>query len=247
MLIRAWPRARRHQARSARARRASATCRGSTGRCCIGISGDGRTLLLDETAEAVARAAWSTCAAWTAPRPSASATARAALSPDGESGSSACATARGGLGAPIVLPTGVGEPRDVATGGLYRAIMAALARRQPHDDRDGARARQGRALYQLDSTTGESHPLSPEASTRPSSPSCLRSKAVAAMSADHDHWLYPLDGGDPTPIRRSKAQRPRGHVAAGRERGAVLPHERDARAHPPACLATMRQAPWRAG
>ncbi|MCC6653307.1 MAG: protein kinase [Candidatus Eisenbacteria bacterium] len=164
-----------------------------------GISADGRTLLLDETAEGGG--------------PNGSVYLRSmdgspairlgdgagrSLSPDGE-WVLGMRYGSGGLGAPIVLPTGVGEPRDVVTGGLIVHMAAWLPDNRcmivtAHEPGQGAR------LYHLDSVTGEFRPLSPEGVDSTEFTFVPAIGAVAAMSADHDHWLYPLDGGDPTPI-----------------------------------------------
>ena len=164
-----------------------------------GISGDGRTLLLDETAEGGGASGSVYLRSMDgSPAIRLGDGAGRALSPDGE-WVVGMRYGSGGLGAPIVLPTGVGEPRDVATGGLHVHMAAWLDDNRTmivtaHEPGKGVR------LYQLDSTTGESHPLSPEGIDATEFTVVPSIKAVAAMSADHDHWLYPLDGGDPTPI-----------------------------------------------
>ena len=97
-----------------------------------------------------------------------------------------------------VLPTGVGEPRLVPNKDLYCHTAKWLDSRHlvvsAHETGQGVR------LYHVDSVTGEFRALSPEG-VDPSEFRLVRAaRAVSAMGADQDHWLYPIDGGDPMPL-----------------------------------------------
>ncbi len=163
------------------------------------ISADGRTLLLDETAEGGG--------------PGGSIYLRSidgspavrlgdgvgrSMSPDGQW---VVGTRYGasGLGQLQVLPTGVGEPRDVPMGPLYCHNAKWLA-----DNRNlvvsAHEPGQGGRLYQLDSVSGEFRALSPEGVDPTEYHVVPHLNGVVALGADQEHWLYPLDGGDPSPI-----------------------------------------------
>jgi hypothetical protein len=162
------------------------------------MSADGRTLLLDETAEGggpngsiYLRSIDGTPAIRLG-----DGVARS-MSPDGEwvVGS---VYSSAGMGQLQVLPTGVGEPRLVPNKDLYCHTAKWLDSRHlvvsAHETGQGVR------LYHVDSVTGEFRALSPEG-VDPSEFRLVRAaRAVSAMGADQDHWLYPIDGGDPMPL-----------------------------------------------
>jgi hypothetical protein len=162
------------------------------------ISADGRQLLLDETAEG----GGNTGSVYMrsidgSPAMRLGDGAGRALSPDG-----AWVVASGGgssgIGSMRLLPTGVGEPRDIPTGGLYchmarwlpdgRFLVASA-----HEEGHGIR------LYRIDSVTGESQALTPEGTDGMEFHVLPGGDAVVALTADQEHWIYPIGGGDARP------------------------------------------------
>ncbi|MFN8586182.1 MAG: protein kinase [Candidatus Eisenbacteria bacterium] len=164
-----------------------------------GISSDGRTLLLDETAEGGGtHGSVYLRDIDGSPAVRLGDGAGRSLSPDG-AWVVAMRYGAGGLGAPIVLPTGVGEPRDVPTGNLH-THMAAWLPDSRHVIVSANEPGCGVRLYQLDSHTGESHALSPEGVDPTEFTVVPEIEGVIAMGADHDYWVYSLTGADPKPL-----------------------------------------------
>jgi len=162
------------------------------------ISPDGRTLLIDETAEGGGTSG----SVYLRPMDGSPATRLgdgAAIAMSADAQWVIAAFFGGGPGRLVMLPTGVGEPRTIPAGSLYchHAVMLPDNRHlvvSAHETDHGVR------LYRLDSETGEAQALSPEGVNPIELHLVLAGEAVAAMGADQDHWLYPLQGGDPQPI-----------------------------------------------
>jgi serine/threonine protein kinase len=162
------------------------------------MSADGRTVLLDETAEGGGSVGATYLRSIDgSPAMRLGDGAARALSPDG-------AWVVASIGSPVfqgqiqLLPTGVGEPRQIPTGTLF----CHMARWLP-DSRNlivtGHEPGHGIRLYRLDGVTGESQALSPEGVDAIEFHVLPDGQAVVALGADQDHWIYPLDGGDPRP------------------------------------------------
>ncbi len=104
-----------------------------------------------------------------------------------------------GLGHLRLLPTGVGEPREVPVGQMYLNNAKWLP-----DSRtlvvSGNEPGQGTRLYVLDSVSGEHRAVSPEGVDSMEYHVLPQRTAAIAINADQEHWLYPLDGGDPQPL-----------------------------------------------
>ena len=164
------------------------------------ISDDGRTILLDETAEG-GGAIGSVYIRSTDGSPAVRLGdgAGRALSKDGQW------VVAGGVGALAegrlqLLPTGVGEPREIQTKDLF----CHNARWFPdgrHLVVTGHESGHGVRLYRVDSVNGESQALSPEGINPIEFHALPDGSAVAAVGADEEHWIYPVDGGDPHPVR----------------------------------------------
>ena len=95
-----------------------------------------------------------------------------------------------------LLPTGVGESREIPTGSLF----CHMARWLPGDRYLGITAHEpghGIRLYRLDITTGEAVPFSPEGVDPMEFHPLPAGDAVATIGADQEHWIYPIDGGEP--------------------------------------------------
>jgi Tol biopolymer transport system component len=99
----------------------------------------------------------------------------------------------------VALPTGAGEPRTIAAGGL--AVQTAAwfgdGKRILLTAQDGTSANR---LYVLDDLDAKPRAVSPpgyRALIRPISPD---GKLAAVVGPDRRRYLYPLAGGEPTPI-----------------------------------------------
>ncbi len=105
-----------------------------------------------------------------------------------------------GHGGMYILPTGVGEPRQIPTGSLYCHQAQWLP-----DNRQlvvsGHEPGKGIRLYRLDSVTGEAHAFTPEGMDYLEMRLLPNGREVSALGADQDHWIYPIDGGDPRPLQ----------------------------------------------
>ena len=161
------------------------------------ITSDGRTILLDETAEGggltgsvYLRSSEGSPAIRLGDGYGSS------ISPDGE-----WAVTREGQNTNKlnILPTGVGEPRAVRTG----ALTCHNARFLP-DNRtvvvSGHEPGSSPRLYRVDTHSGEYVALSPEGIDVNEFIVVPSRSAVLALNADQEHWLYPFDGGDPEPV-----------------------------------------------
>ena len=163
------------------------------------ISADGRVMLFDESAEG----GGSTGSVYLRPTDGSPAvrlgegTGRG-ISPDGQWAVCAMMGADQ-VGQIYILPTGVGEPRPIPTGSLFchHAVWLPDNRNlvvSAHEPGKGIR------LYRLDTTTGEAVAFTPEGMDYLEVRLLPGGREVSGLGADQDHWVYPLDGGDPRPI-----------------------------------------------
>jgi dipeptidyl aminopeptidase/acylaminoacyl peptidase len=163
------------------------------------ISADGRVMLFDESAEGGGE----TGSVYLRPTDGSPAvrlgegTGRA-ISPDGQW--AVCGLMGAGHAGQIyILPTGVGEPRTIPTGSLFCHHAAWLPDNRnlvisAHEPGKGIR------LYRLDTTTGEATAFTPEGMDYLEVRLLPGGREVSGLGADQDHWVYPIDGGDPRPI-----------------------------------------------
>ncbi|MEO5616845.1 MAG: hypothetical protein ABIS67_03660, partial [Candidatus Eisenbacteria bacterium] len=162
------------------------------------ISADGRTLLLDETAEGGGAAGSVYLRSIDgSPAIRLGDGAGRTLSPDG-GWVVASSSGAGEMGRMQLLPTGVGEPREIPTQNLY----CHVARWLPDGRHLVASAHEpghGIRLYRVDSVSGESQALSPEGINPIEFHVLPDGTSVVAVGADEEHWLYPIGGGDPRP------------------------------------------------
>ncbi|MEO5987670.1 MAG: protein kinase [Candidatus Eisenbacteria bacterium] len=162
------------------------------------ISDDGRTFLLDETAEGGgAMGSVYIRATDGSPAVRLGDGAGRALSVDGQW------VVAGGVasleeGRLQLLPTGVGEPREIQTKNLY-CHMARWFPDGQHLVVTGHEPGHGIRLYRVDSLSGEAQALSPEGINPIEFHALPDGSGVAAVGADEEHWIYPVDGGDPHP------------------------------------------------
>jgi serine/threonine protein kinase len=163
------------------------------------FSADGRTVLLDETAEGGgASGSVYLRSIDGSPAVRLGEGQGRALSPDGEwvvAGNSS-AERKGGL---QLLPTGVGEPRVIPTGDLYCNSARWLPDGR-HLVVTGHEPGHASRIYRMDSVSGEWQAVSPEGVHVSELHLLPGGETVACINADEEHWLYPLDGSDPRPI-----------------------------------------------
>jgi dipeptidyl aminopeptidase/acylaminoacyl peptidase len=131
----------------------------------------------------------------------------------------------------VLLPTGAGEPRPLATQGLELTNANWL----PDGKRVVLTANEpgrGNRLYLLDVEGGKPRALSPVgyvALPRTISPD---GKRIAARGPDNQIYLYPIDGGEPELIKALTADDiPCGWTADGRELYVFRRNEFPARAY----------------
>jgi hypothetical protein len=103
------------------------------------------------------------------------------------------------MGQIYVLPTGVGEPRAIATGTLFCHHALWLPDNKhlvvsAHEPGKGIR------LYQLDTETGAAVAFTPEGMDYLEMRLLPGGTEVSGLGADQDHWIYPIHGGDPRPL-----------------------------------------------
>jgi len=163
------------------------------------LSPDGRTILLDETAEG----GGPNGSIYVRPMDGSPAirlgdgSART-ISPDGEwvIGALFGGGAEGGV---FLLPTGVGEPRQIPTGNLYCHYPRWL----PDGRRlvvSASEPGQGIRLYVLDPATGEHQAFTPEGIDFMEFHPLPDGRSVAAINSDQEHRTFALDGSDSQPI-----------------------------------------------
>ena len=162
------------------------------------LSRDGRTMLLDETAEGGGPSG----SLYIRPLDGSPAirlgdgSARA-ISPDGQWVIGALLS--GTKGQMFLLPTGVGEPRPIPTGNLfchYARWLPDLRQLVVSASEPGA----GLRLYRLDSITGEHQALTPEGIDFQEFHLLPDYKWAAALNSDQEHRLYSLEGADSLPL-----------------------------------------------
>ena len=163
------------------------------------ISRDGSMILFDESAEG----GGSTGSVYLRPIDGSPAvrlgegTGRS-ISPDGQWVVCAVSTA-GAIGQIYALPTGVGEPRAIPTGSLFCHHAFWLPDNKhlvvsAHEPGKGIR------LYKLDTMSGEANAFTPEGMDYLEMRLLPGGKEVSGLGADQDHWVYPIEGGDPRPL-----------------------------------------------
>jgi Tol biopolymer transport system component len=163
------------------------------------ISGDGRMILFDESAEGGGE----TGSVYLRPTDGSAAvrlgegTGRS-ISPDGKWVISA-ANRPGEQGRMSILPTGVGETRPIPNETLH--MLYAVW--QPGMDRIVTSAHEGDRgirFYDVDLRTGEARAFTPEGMDYLELRLLPDGASVSGLSADHDHWVYPIAGGDPRQV-----------------------------------------------
>jgi len=160
------------------------------------ISSDGRMILFDESAEGGGE----TGSVYLRPTDGSPAvrlgegTGRA-ISPDGQW--VICAAYRPGeQGNMFILPTGVGESRPVPLRDLHmhNALwLPGLA----HAVVSGHEPGRGIRFYRVHLETGEAAPFTPEGMDYLELRLLPNGNEVSGLSADFDHWIYPIDGSPP--------------------------------------------------
>ncbi len=98
-----------------------------------------------------------------------------------------------------MLPVGAGEPRTIPTGDLEVSHASwfpdgsiCCLGREPG---------QGARLFKLDPTTGKREPFSEEGVSYYDTLVSPDGRFVAAHGHDRKAWIYPVDGGAPTPVK----------------------------------------------
>jgi Tol biopolymer transport system component/predicted Ser/Thr protein kinase len=134
------------------------------------------------------------------------------LSPDGK-----WAVARPNIASPPLfqLPTGVGEPKPLT----HDSMNHLWARWLPDGKQivfSGNEAGRGVRLYVESPEEGKPRPISPEG-TNPFYVISPRGDLVAGVGPDHKIYLYPVAGGEPTPVSGTTPdEAPTGWSADGR-------------------------------
>ncbi len=99
----------------------------------------------------------------------------------------------------VLLPTGVGEPRQIPIGTLRCSSAVWLA-----DGKSLALAAsepgQGTRLYHLDLESCATRPFSPEGMDPIELRALPQGDAVAGFTSEHGYRIYPVDGGEPRPV-----------------------------------------------
>jgi Tol biopolymer transport system component len=119
------------------------------------------------------------------------------LSPD--STRAAAVVTRGDRGLVRLYPTGVGEPMTIDVPGLsveqvnWTRDGSALILTATEGDR-------GSRIYVRDFASGKARPISPDGYRMFTARACPDGRTVAAVGPDQRPYLYPLAGGEPTPI-----------------------------------------------
>jgi hypothetical protein len=161
------------------------------------LSADGRTVLLDETAEGGGEVG----SIYLRPSDGSPAirlgdgTARS-MSLDGQ----------WVLGSPVPggklhqLPTGVGEPRDIRTGNLYCHYARWVPQLQDRIVVSGHEPDQGVRLFMLDPETGEHEAFTPEGIDFMEFLMLPDGRSASVTTSDQEHRIYPIDGSDSRPI-----------------------------------------------
>ncbi len=99
----------------------------------------------------------------------------------------------------VLLPTGAGQPRQLPIEGL----MASGADFLPDGKRilvTASEKGRGNRLYLRDVEGGKPRAISPEGYRAVNGTVSRDGKLVVAVGPDRRNYLYPIDGGEPTPI-----------------------------------------------
>ncbi len=163
------------------------------------FSADGRTILIDETAEGGGPSG----SVFLRPMDGSPAIRLGdgggrELSPDGR-WAVAARNVSGGTGVLTLLPTGVGEPRDIPTGDLW----VHIARWCPdgrHMVVSAHEADRGIRLYRIDIDGGEPQVISPEGVDFVEFRVIRGGEAAVVLTVDHEYRIYPFSGGDSEPV-----------------------------------------------
>jgi hypothetical protein len=99
----------------------------------------------------------------------------------------------------FLMPTGVGEPRQIQAGDLHLLHAAWLPDQKrlvvsAHEPGRGIR------LYQLHLDSGEYEPFTPEGMDYLEFRVLPNGTEVCGINGDEDHWIYPIDGSPPRPL-----------------------------------------------
>ena len=163
------------------------------------ISGDGRMILFDESAEGGGE----TGSVYLRPMDGSPAirlgegTGRA-ISPDGQW--VICGANRPGeQGHLFILPTGVGESRPVPSCGLHMHSALWLPD-QEHIVVSAHEPGRGIRFNRVHIEKGEAQPFTPEGMDHLEMRLLPNGAEVSGLNADLDHWVYPIDGGEPRPL-----------------------------------------------
>jgi len=120
-----------------------------------------------------------------------------ALSPDGKW---AITQSQGSPSRLKLLPTGAGQARELANNDLNHS-WARWFPDGKHILFSGNEPGQGVRLYTYDLATDKSQPISQPGVNGTAFVISQDSKLIAGIGPDHKGYLYPISGGDPTPIR----------------------------------------------
>ena len=163
------------------------------------FSADGKTMLIDETAEGGGASG----SVFLRPMDGSPAIRLGdgggrELSPDGRWAVAARAVG-GGVNALTLLPTGVGEPREIPTGDL----SVHIARWCPggrHMVVSAHEADRGIRLYRIDIEGGEPQVFSPEGVDFVEFRVIRDGEAAVVLTVDHEYRIYPVSGGESEPV-----------------------------------------------
>ncbi|MFI5370246.1 MAG: protein kinase [Candidatus Eisenbacteria bacterium] len=163
------------------------------------LSTDGKTMLIDETAEGGGASG----SVYVRPMDGSPAVrlgdgGARAISPDGR-WVAAARSMGGGVGSLYLLPTGVGEPRDVNTGTLYTHI-ARWCPDGRHMVISAHEPGRGIRLYRIDVQDGDPQALSPEGVDFMEYRVIRDGQAAVALTVDQEYRIYPVSGGDSEPV-----------------------------------------------
>jgi WD40 repeat protein len=120
-----------------------------------------------------------------------------ALSPDGKW---AVTQSQGSPSRLKLLPTGAGQARELANSNLNHS-WARWFPDGKHLLFSGNEPGEGVKLYIYDLATDKSTPFTPSGVNGTAFVISADSKQVAGIGPDHKGYLYPVDGGDPVPIK----------------------------------------------
>jgi len=99
-------------------------------------------------------------------------------------------------GSAFVLPTGAGEPRPVPAGALHFHSAAWLPDSR-HVVCSAHEAGRRIRLYRVDTLSGEAQAFSPEGIDAFELRVLPGGREASTLGADLEHWVFPMDGGEP--------------------------------------------------